>query len=209
VEGTTVNRQLPLVSNICGGVCLLLLLSACTYGFQFQDIKVTDVPINVLKPGTQEVNLDVVFTTVTQKVHETLPKAYFQGMVFSGRCQALSKLQGKLVLIFAQVQVGIPRRQVVRATATVDTFQQIMDLHYVDESDFYPSTQRQTFHGDRFIKEIAAVAYQHIAELGLCDGDVTLTQLNDSWDVRCGSLSDFVQKCRFEIENGKIRDGTR
>ena len=203
------NRQLTLVSNICGAVYLLLLLSACTYGFQFQDIKVTDVPINVLKPGTQEVNLDVVFTTVTQKVHETLPKAYFQGMVFSGKCQDLPRLQGKLVLVFTQVRTAIPKQQVVRATASVDTLRKTMNLYYEDVSNFYPSTKHRTFNGDRSIKELAAIAYRYITELGLCDGDVTLTQLNDSWDVRCGSLSDFVQKCRFEIENGKIRDSTR
>lgn len=203
------SRPLTLVSNICGGVCLLLLLSACTYGFQFQDVKVTDVPINVLNPGTQEVNVDVVFATVTQRVHETLPKAYFQGMVFSGRCQDLPRLQGKLILVFTQVRTAIPRQQVVRATASVDTLRQAMDLYYEDVSNFYPSTKRRTFSGDRPIKEIAAIAYQHITELGLCDGDVTLTQLNDSWEVRCGSLSDFVQKCRFEIEDGKIRDSTR
>ncbi|MGC8880553.1 MAG: hypothetical protein ACP5R2_15170 [Anaerolineae bacterium] len=203
------NRQLTLISNICGGLCLLLLLSACTYSFQFQDVKVTDVPIDVLKPGTQEVNVDVVFETVTQRVHETLPKAYFQGMVFSGRCQDLPHLQGKLVLVFRQVRMAIPRQQVVRATASVDTLRQTMDLYYEDVSNFYPSTKHRTFSGDHSIKEIAAIAHQHITELGLCDGDVTLTQLNDSWDVRCGSLSDFIQKCRFEIENAKIRDSTR
>lgn len=201
------NRQLTLISSIYGGLCLLLLLSACTYNFQ--DVKMTDVPIDVLRPGIQEVDVDAVFETVTQRVHETLPKAYFQGMVFSGRCQNLPRLQGKLVFVFAQVRMGIPGRQVVRATASVDTVRQTMDLYYEDVSNFYPSTKRRTFSGDQSIKEIAATAHQHITELGLCDGDVTLTQLNDSWDVRCGSLSDFIQKCRFEIENGEIRNGAR
>jgi len=209
VESTAVNRQLALISNIGRGLCLLLLLSACTSSFQ--DVKVTDVPITVFEPGTQEEEVDVgvVFEAVTQRIHETLPEAYFQGMVFSGRCQDLPRLHGKLVLVFAHVQAGVPRQQVVKVTASVDTVRQTMDLYYEDVSIFYPSTKRQMFSGDYSIKEIAAVAHRRITELGLCDGDVTLTQLNDSWDVRCGSLSDFMQKCWFEIENGEIKDSPK
>jgi len=198
------NRRLAFASNVCLCLWLSLLLFACTS--RFQDVEMTNVPVNVFEPGTQEVDVDTVLETVAQRIHETLPEACFQGMVFSGRCQDLPRLQGKLVLVFVQVQVGIPKRQIVRATASVDTVQQTMDLHYEDVSDFHPSTKRRTLNGDRLIKEIAAIAHWHITELGLSDCDVTLTQLDDSWDVRCGPLNNFVQKCRFEIVNGEVKD---
>lgn len=166
----------------------------------------TDVPVTVFEPGTQDVDLDTILEAAAQRIHEILPGAHFQSLVFSGRCQDLPHLRGKLVLIFVQVQAAIPRQRVVRATATVDTVRQTMSLHYVDESDHYPSTQRQTFGGDCSVKEIAAIAYRHITELGLPDCDVTLTQLDDSWDVRCGPLSNFTEKCWFAIANGEIQD---
>jgi hypothetical protein len=74
-----------------------------------------------------------------------------------------------------------------------------MDLHYRDESDFYPLTQQETFAGDNAFKKIAALAHRHITESGLSDCDVTITQLENSWDVRCGALENFIQKCQFEI----------
>ena len=198
------NRRLAFASNVYLCLWLSLLLFACTS--RFQEVKVTNVPVTVFKPGTQNVDVSVVLEDVTQRVHEMLPGAYFQGMVFSGKCQDLSRLHGKLVLVFVQVQAAIPKRQVVRASASVDTVRQTMDLHYEDVSDFYPSTKRRTLNGDRSIKEIAAIAHRHITELGLSDCDVTLTQLDDSWDVRCGPLNNFVQKCRFEIVSGEVKD---
>ncbi|RMD59660.1 hypothetical protein D6833_11115, partial [Candidatus Parcubacteria bacterium] len=110
------NRQLTFASSICLSLWLLLLVSACASSFQ--DVKVTNVPVTVFKPGTQDVDADVVFEAVAQRIRKTLPNAYFQGMVFSGRCQDLPRLQGELVLTFVQVKVAIPRRQVVLATAS-------------------------------------------------------------------------------------------
>jgi len=32
-----------------------------------------------------------------------------------------------------------------------------------------------------------------------------LTRTPDSWNVRCGDLGDFVQRCQFEIVDGEIQ----
>jgi len=200
-----VKRQLLLISIICTSLCLLLLLSNCAGGFQ--NVQVTDVPIVVSQPGTQGVDVDLMFETIAQRVHEKLPRAYFQGMVIFARCPDLPHLQGRFVFDFVQVRGANPWWQVVRATASVDTVHGTMDLDYFDESDHYPSTERVAFGGDHSIKQIALTAHQYIAQQGLCDGDVILTQLSDdSWDVWCRSLSDFRQKCHFEIVNGEINE---
>lgn len=193
--------------QICVSLCLLSLLSACTS--KFPDTKETGIPITVAKPGTQDIDVDVVFENAVQIVQSTLPGAYFRGMVFSGRCQDLPRLQGRLILVFERVQIAIPRRQVVLATASVDTVAQTMDLYYEDYSDVPVKTRQQTLLNHRLIKEIAAIAHRHINELGLSDCDVTLTQLDESWDVRCGALNNLTRKCHFEIINGKISDKPR
>jgi hypothetical protein len=180
------------------GLCLVLFLSACAPAFQ--EVRVADVPVKVYKPGTQDVDIDIVWESVTKKLGEMLPGAYFQGMVFSGKCQDLLKLQGKLVLVFAQVRPAIPQQRVVRATISVDVTKQTMGIHLKDESNFYPSTRRLALDSGLSVKEVAAIAYQHIIESGLSDCDVTLSQSDRTWDVRCGPLDNFVQECRFEID---------
>jgi len=187
------------------GLCLLLVLSACTYSPQ--DIKVTNVPFNVFESSTQEVDIDTIFETATQEVHKVLPGAYFQGMIFSGECHDLPRFRGKLIFVFAQVRPAIPRRQVMRATVVVDTVRQVMEIDYEDVSSFYPSTKRRVFIGGHAIKKVIVASYQNIVKLGHCEGDITLTQLDDFWIVRCGSLGDFSQKCQFKIKNAEINDG--
>lgn len=186
------------------GLTILFLLSACTANFQ--DVSMTNVPVTTFRAGKVGVDTDIVFDNVSQVIREKLPNAYFLGMVFSGKCQNLPGLQGRLILSFVQVRTAIPRQQVVMASAFVDTVQQTMDIEYLDYSRYEVSTRGRTFPGDQFVKSVAADAHRRITELGLCNDDITLTQLDGSWDVRCGELGNFVQNCRFGIINGVIQD---
>jgi len=195
------------ILNVWMSLCFLLVLSACTYGFQ--DIKVTGIPADVFEPGTQEFDIDILFETALQEVRKVLSGAYFQGMIFSGRCQDLPRLRGKLIFVFAQVRPAIPRQQVIRATVVIDTVRQVMEIDYGNVSAFYPSTKHRAFIGGQAIEEIAVASYQNVIKLGRCEGDITLTQFDDFWSVRCGSLNDFSQKCQFKIEYAEIGDSAK
>lgn len=167
----------------------------------------TDVPVTIFKPGTQDIDVQIALDTVQDRVQRMLPGAYFNLMVFSGKCQDFPQLRGKLVLVFVQVSPAIPRPRVVKAVASIDTVQQTMDLHLKDVSDNYPSTRHRRLSDDPPFKEVSDIAHGHITKLGLVDCDVTITQLDDnSWDVRCGPLHNFVQQCHFEIVTGEVRD---
>lgn len=169
-------------------------------------MEIRSIPIQAFKPGTREVDVDKIFEVAAQEIHKTLPQAALQGMVFSGSCQALPRLDGALIFIFVEERGIILSRQVLRGTASVDTSSQTMDLSFWDVSDQHPSTDQSRFPGDRDVKEAAALAYQHIIQMGLCEGNITMTRLRDRWDVRCGPLENFIQKCRFEIINGLIKE---
>lgn len=188
------------------GLCVLLLLSACTA--RFQNIESKSIPVSVFRPGTEDVDIDIAFQRATQRVRDILPRAFFQGMVISGKCSRLPKLEGKLIFIYAQIDQTVLVRQVIRGSASIDTVRGIMDLSFGDVSQYYPSTDQVTFPGGQSIAEMAAIAHRYINEQELFDCDVTITQLDDnSWDVRCGPLGNFVQECRFGIVNGKIYEG--
>lgn len=200
-------RKIAYTSLLGFGLCLSVLLTACVP--KFQESKVTNIPVDISNPSTPDVNLDIALEVTQKKIKAVLPDAYFGGMVFSGKCQGLPRLQGKLVLIFAQVRPAFFKQQVVSGVATIDTVKQMMDLNYTDHSDYEWYDSPKTFVGDASFKEIIALTYPHITELGLSECDVTMTQLENSWDVRCGPLENFVQQCRFEIANGKITEKTK
>lgn len=192
------NRQL------CSSLCLFVLLTACAP--KFQDAKVANIPVNIVRPGMQNIDLDIALDVARQSIRETLPAANFRGMVFSGKCQNLPRLEGKLVLIFEQVRPGLFKQQVIRGDALIDTAKQTMSLDFADETEFYPLVRKETFAGDSSFRGIAMLAHKYITELDLPDCDVTITQIGSTWDVRCGALENFIQKCRFEISNGAIHE---
>jgi hypothetical protein len=165
---------------------------------------VTDVPVAVFRENTLSVDIDIVFEAVTPYINKRLPEASFRGLIFSGKCQDLPQLRGTLVMVFVEKKNNLLGSQVTEATASIDTINQIMDIEYVDYSDLQISTQGRQFIGQDSFVRIAALAYQQITEQGLIDCDVTLTQRDESWDVRCGSLGNFIQKCRFDIQNDVI-----
>jgi hypothetical protein len=170
----------------------------------FQDFTEEGIPIAVSEPGSERVSLDMIYDKALHEVRETLPGAYYQGMVFSGRCEDLKQLRGQLVLDFLQVRPGI-RQQAIRAIASVDIVQQEMNLQYQNESDYAIVTEPGSFPENESIQAVVKVASDYIYGLEIKDCDVTVTQLMDnSWDVRCGPLSNFVQQCRFRIDDGEI-----
>ncbi len=183
---------------------LLLITTGCVG--QFQDFKISNMSINVLAPSTGKVDLDTALAAATERIHETLPQAYFSGMVFSSPCPSLSSLRGKLVLIFQEQRSALFQTRTLEGVATIDTVKSSMDLSFQDQSNYYPRVLQRTFVGGDSFRKLAGIAYSHIRDLGFEDCDVTLTQMDDSWDVRCGPLDNFVQKCRFTIANGIVGD---
>lgn len=84
------NRQRVYTWILCLGLCLSL--SACAP--KFQAVKITDIPVDIMNPNTQEVDLDIAFTVATQKIQEILPDAYFWGW--------FSRASARIFLIFEE-----------------------------------------------------------------------------------------------------------
>ncbi len=155
---------------------LFVLIAGCS---RFQESRLTGIPVSVYRPGTSEVDIGLIYEAATEKVHEILPRAYFAGMVFSGKCYGLLSLQGKIVFIFLQTRIGIPRKQVLRGVVTVRTQQQTMDLWYTDETNHYPNLNGEPFPGDHAFRDLVSLAHRHVTDLGISDCDITIGQLEE------------------------------
>lgn len=175
---------------------------------KFQSVYMTDVPIQTLDPDSEEIDLGTLMVDVQMIIKRMLPGARFRGMVFSGQCKDVSKLRGRLVVDFIQTRDFLNGPQILVATASIDVIQESMTLTILDESTGYPSMVLLPEVTDHQLKEITQIAYRHITEQELDECDVTVTQGIDQWDVRCGSLDDFIQQCRFAIDtvSGAIID---
>lgn len=201
---STIVCALGSLAILLSAYVLFILLGAYIGGFQ--DFEETDVPITISSPSSEPTDVDLVFQQATERIQRTLKGAYFQDMVYSGKCKDLPYLRGRLVFLFVEVNPRLLSQQILSGTASVDTFHKTMNLYFTDESNHYHSTERGLFPGHNGVEEIAQLAHQHITALNLCDGDVTITQLTERWDVRCGPLENFITKCNFEIIDGKIED---
>lgn len=165
----------------------------------------TGIPIIVTEPGSEAVNLDLVYDAALAEVTRTLPDAYYSGLVFWSTCRDLAQLHGTVSLTFLQVHPAIPSQQVVLAIARVDTLQHDLDIEYRNITDIAWVTERHVFKGHQSIVSIVATAQRHIVELGVTSCNVVLTEMFDgSWDVRCGWPTDTEQKCHFSIRDGRI-----
>lgn len=202
MEQETVKTKSP-----CWLVLTLLFLPLVGCESGPTPVDVTNVPIDISQPNSEEVDIDVVMTSVQARVRERLPDAQFKRLTFSGKCQDLPKLQGRIVILFMQVNWSLFGQQVMFATASVNTSQRMMTLSIFDESKYYPSTAVLPLVADSEFKEIARIAHQHIVESGLSDCDVTITQDENVWDICCGCLDDFCQQCEFAVDavTGEIK----
>jgi len=183
---------------------LILLLSACSKSPNPSDQ--FGIRISPPQSGGQEINYDSLYRVSQNEIEKTLPGAIFIGAVFSSSCEDLPRLRGTLVLTFAQVRQALLGEQIYWGIATLDTSERRMNLEYIDASNSYPRTKAMPSVNHEQIQRIVEIAETHIKELHIPNCDVTITQLDEKWDIRCGKLTDATQKCHFEIENGRVLD---
>ncbi len=201
------------IKSLVIALCWLWLvcsLAACTT--RFEPIELTALPVSVSQPGSQEVDVEVVLASVKSRVQEILPDAYLEFFGFSGDCQELPHLRGVINLTFDQVKRGLTRRQVLSASASVNTVEGTMDLDFADLSSYYISSSPLVLQEGLPVKEIARLASENIIKLGVAPCDVHLTRLGgrDAWLVECtapGSGPLGPRKCLFEIDpfTGQVR----
>lgn len=180
---------------------IALLVTACTS--RFNTIRMTGLPASVSRPGTPDVDMDIVLASAQNEVQQVLPNAYLTSFTFSGKCRDLSKLRGTINLGFVQRRSSILGRQVLSGLVSVDTIEETMDLRFEDHSAYYPPTVLLTLQDGVTVREVATIAQEYITSLGPPDCDVTLTHLEDSWLVVCTELGSGTlgqRKCEFEID---------
>lgn len=183
-------------------VCLLCFLTACVA--QFEPVELTEIPVRVSQPGTQDVNVGVVLASAERQVQQLMPGAHLTFFRFSGDCRALPQLHGTIILRFVEVR-GIARSQVLSAYAFVNTVERTMDLSFEDHSDYYVSTVPLSLQGNLPVSDIAMIAYENIVELDAAPCDVSLIRadIQGTWLVVCtesGSGSLGSRQCEFEID---------
>lgn len=202
-----IKRNLIIFHTLNGLFFMDISLAGCSTP---QEVYLTDVPINVSLPSSKDVDINTVVDNVAPHVQELLPGARLGGIVFTGSCENLPKLRGKIVLDFVRTRFSLPRKRVVSAVVSVNTIQQTMDIHIEEETDYHLSTETLDVQkGNWGLQEVGTKAYEQIKTSGLADCDVTITRLDGSWDVRCGPLENFIQECHFKIysTNGELVPG--
>jgi hypothetical protein len=192
-----IKRKLIILHTLNSLFFMVISLAGCSPA---QEVYLTDVPINVSLPSSKDVDINTVVDNVAPQVQDLLPGARLGGIVFTGSCENLPKLRGKIVLDFVRTRFSLPRKRVVAAVVSVNTIQQTMDIHIKDETDYHLSTETlDVQNGNWDLEEVATKAYEQIKASGLSDCDVTITRLEGWWDVRCGPLENFTQECHFKI----------
>lgn len=190
-----------MLSTLMVSACLL---GACTAGPREPMTK--SMQLDVHESPSRRVSLDAAYQSAQQQIRVELPNAYFTGMVFSGKCQDLPDLEGKLSMAFLQVRSGLLGREVLQGIASLDTIRNTMTMRFTDESTHYPSLEEEAFAGDAAFRTVSEAIFDHLPKPLSNDCQVTVTQQHNGWAVRCGGLGDFVRQCSFRIVNGKVED---
>lgn len=176
-------------------VLLLSVAMACSRSRE--TINLDGIPVQVFSPDSGTLSLD----DVEAKVRQLLPRAYYSGLVFEGGCESLSVAHGIMVVQYNQIKRGFLRKRtkrVIVATATVYTALGYMDLDIVDYSGIGVTVDGPKYPGSDRLLEAFSQAQKHITEMGLCGGNITITQLQDGWAVSCGPRVGRTN-CYFEI----------
>ena len=181
-------------------VSIFILLIGCSSGFK--EVYLKDIPIILSPPNSAVIRINTAIENVTPHIQEILPNAKLSSVVFFGECSNLQQVQGRITLAFVGTKFSIPQERIISIIASINIKEENMLINARDMTDYYWSTESLKFDNDTSLnlEEIATIAYKEITSASTSDCDVTLTRLDNSWDVLCVYADDVKRKCRFEID---------
>lgn len=205
-----------LLTNTCGGwpraaaskvigVVLILasLVTACGRGKG----ESAEASIEVSRPGSAEIDFDLMVENAQDEVHRLLPDSYLRYVSLAAECADLELLRGEVTLEFVQVRGTIFGEQVMIARAKVDTEQQQIHIQTRDETEFYPATELLVLDGLP-MGDIVERLQTYLSAQGRCDDVVVLARTNTggTWGVRCGPPDQvFIECLKIDPATGEIR----
>ena len=181
----------------------LLLVTAC-----HQDSSVGRSAIDFLPSrvwSSSDVDANELYRLATGQVAKALPGAKHSMFIFSGRCDTMVQLRGRVVFNFSRVDRILLHTRVMDALVTADTVLGILAVDILDESKEGPPAESHRFPGSATITRVLAVARQHLPEPLPNDCNVTVTQVARGWRVRCDGAAAVDTRCRFDIiDDGQV-----
>ena len=182
---------------------LLVLLSVASCVPMFQPFEVTGLSVHIQDSHAGGVDVDAVLSVAQSEVRRTLPNAYLNILSFVGTCDGLAQLHGVMNLGFFERRLMFLRWRTLHGGAHVNTVDQTMDLRFADHTPYYPVATSLTLGDGLAVKEITALANEHIASLDVGSCDVLLRRFGDRWSIECtdaGSGPLGPRKCAFEVD---------
>lgn len=185
---------------------LTLLLTGCS-GHGFDEVTVRDIPVETAHFKMSRDSVKAILDVAQQEVSKHLPNAYPISFVYTGDCDALPNMQGRINMLFVQVNKIFLWRRLLTAFVSVDMSRGMMDIEYLDYTSINLRTDPLAFTTNEIsFSEVTEVAYSYIVESQVTNCDVTITRTRQAWIVRCGPIENFVQECLFRVDpfNGEI-----
>ncbi len=168
----------------------------------------SDIPIQVSRPGSESVDVELVISNVQVEVEGVLPGAYLNFLSFVGNCANLADFNGQFTFYFVmskETLLGSERKFL--AQAEVDTAARELSIEVSDETSRYISLAPLNLTGIP-IAEIAANLQRYLEATNRCDNTVVLQRIaaDDAWAVRCGPPDKALLQClRIDPLTGEVR----
>ena len=151
-------------------------------------------------------NFDKLIPDIEDLVKQDLDEVRYQGVVFSGPCNSVDQLKGKLTFIFLGTMPALFQPRLIRGIAVIDTVKNVGEISYSDETDHYPVTEPDRVPTQQEMERVFKALQTELTTYNASDCNLVVSQIGLTWQARCGQLEDFVQTCKYEVStDGTVR----
>ena len=190
-------------SRLFLAVWLTVGLVACSN----DNTQVTQVPIEVSRYGSTEIDIDLVIENSRADVGKALSGAYLTSMSVVAPCEDLAAFRGEINLDFAQVRQGLLGERIIVARATIDTQHQSLTFAVQDETD-QNLGRKPLVVKTQDVKTIAGSVVTYLKSTQGCRGTIVLARVGPDipWRVRCGPPDKvFIECLEIDPNTGQIK----
>jgi hypothetical protein len=182
-------------------MALVLLLTSCS-NQSLEETNIEGIPIRVHRDDGDLIDFGLLLDEIDENVHRIFPDGEYQGVVLFTNCANLPNGDGRLAVDYLRTKKGIlgTGTRVYRIYAGIDIANGTLNISSEDVTNYYPYFGSYFRPTKEALDKVLTIARDYLNEINVEDCEVTITQLEDQWDILCDPVNASETKCDFRID---------
>jgi hypothetical protein len=167
-----------------------------------EEVNIVGIPIKTRGDEKGSIDFQLVIDETENEVKKIFPEGSYQGAVLFTTCANLPYGDGRLAIAYVGKRKEVLGfgKNIYQVIAEIDTTRSKLDLSSIDVTDYYPTIASYSKPTNKDFQDVLTIVHNYLNEKRIESCEVTISQLENQWDILCDPKNATEAKCDFSID---------